>query len=106
MITANLDHLRRQRRDAAFREMLGEAELVVADGMPLIWASRLAGTPLPERVAGSSMVIPLAQKAAKRGLKLFLLGGNPGIAEQAAGILQERCPGIEMVGTACPPMGL
>jgi len=105
VITANLDHMRRARHDAGYRQMLSEADFVVADGMPLIWASRLGGRPLPERVAGSSMVEPMAKLAAERGLSLFLLGGNPGIAEQAAQILKQRYPGLVVKGTACPPMG-
>ena len=56
VITPNRDHLRRAETDGAFREMLAEADVVVADGMPLIWASRIQGTALPERVAGSSLV--------------------------------------------------
>lgn len=105
VITANLDHLVRARRDPDYRAMLAEADLVVADGMPLIWASRLQGTPLPERVAGSSMVEPLSERAAHLGYSIFLLGGNPGIAEQAGGILQKNYPGLRLAGTYCPPMG-
>jgi len=105
VITANLDHLVRARRDPDYRAMLAEADLVVADGMPLIWASRVQGTPLPERVAGSSMVEPLSERAAQLGYSIFLLGGNPGIAKEAAGILQKTYPGLRLAGTYCPPMG-
>ena len=62
-ITANLDHLRRYHRDPAQKGLIDEADLVVADGMPLIWASRLAGAPLPERVSGSSMVWSICEAA-------------------------------------------
>ncbi|MGB0766089.1 MAG: WecB/TagA/CpsF family glycosyltransferase [Phycisphaeraceae bacterium] len=105
VITANLDHLRRAHRDADYKAMLGEAEVVVADGMPIIWASRVQGCPLPERVAGSSMIVPLSDAAARRGLRVFLLGGNPGVADQAAAVLCDRCPGLVIAGTDCPPMG-
>lgn len=105
VITANLDHLRRAHHEADYRAMLSEADWVVADGMPLVWASRLQGRPLPERVAGSSLVDPLAGLAAKRGLSLYLLGGNPGVADQAAAVLQERHAGLKIAGTHCPPMG-
>lgn len=105
VITANLDHLQRARRDADYRDMLGEADLVVADGMPLIWAARLRGTPLPERVAGSSMVDPLAGAAARAGRSVFLLGANPGVADKAAELLKARYPDLEIAGTLCPPMG-
>ena len=105
IITANLDHLRRAERDGEYRQMLDEADMVVADGMPLIWASRLQGTPLPQRVAGSSMVSTLAHGMAPQGRRLFLLGGAPGTAEQARDTLLRRYPGLNVVGTHCPPMG-
>ena len=85
--------------------MLASAELVVADGMPLVWASRVAGTPLPERVAGSSMTVTLAAAAAAAGRSLFLLGGNTGVAEEAAEALRATHPDIRIAGTWCPPMG-
>src|SRR6476469_9482523 len=72
VLTPNLEHLSSFRSDPEVREAFGEAELVVADGMPLIWASRLHRTPLPER---------------------------------AAGVLQERAPGLDVAGVACPRVG-
>ncbi len=105
VITPNLDHMRRAASDDEFRTMLVEADLVVADGMPLIWASRLQGTPLPERVAGSSLVWSLAQAASKTGRSLYLLGGDPGVAEQAARMLVIRYPDLRIAGTDCPEVG-
>ena len=63
--THNLDHLRRLRCDRDFAELCRGASLRVADGMPLIWASRIQGTPLPARVAGSDLVVTLATALAK-----------------------------------------
>jgi N-acetylglucosaminyldiphosphoundecaprenol N-acetyl-beta-D-mannosaminyltransferase len=105
VVTVNLDHLRRLRRDGGYRGLCAEASLWVADGMPLLWAARLQGTPLPERVAGSSMLAPLCGAAAREGLKVFLLGGAPGTAVAAARILTERYPDLRVVGTYCPPLG-
>lgn len=105
VVTPNLDHLRRARADGEFRAILGEAEVVVADGMPLIWASRLQGTPLPERVAGSSLVWRLAEAAAGSGRSLYLLGGDPGVAEKAAEVLRARYPDLRIAGTDCPEVG-
>jgi N-acetylglucosaminyldiphosphoundecaprenol N-acetyl-beta-D-mannosaminyltransferase len=104
-ITANLDHLRRYHRDPIQRGLIDEADLVVADGMPLIWASRLAGAPLPERVSGSSMVWSICEAASARGQSVFLLGGDPNVAERAAEVFRERYPGLEIAGTSCPPVG-
>lgn len=105
VVTPNLDHLRRADTDGEFRRMLGEADVVVADGMPLIWASRLQGTPLPERVAGSSLVWSVAEASAKAGRSLYLLGGDPGVAQRAAAVLTGRYPGLKIVGTDCPEVG-
>jgi len=104
-ITANLDHLRRYHRYRVQKGLIDEADLVVADGMPLIWASRLAGEPLPERVSGSSMVWSICDAASKRHQSLFLLGGDPGVAERAAKVFQDRYRGLEIAGTYCPPVG-
>jgi N-acetylglucosaminyldiphosphoundecaprenol N-acetyl-beta-D-mannosaminyltransferase len=104
-ITANLDHLRRYHQDPVQKGLIDEADMVVADGMPLIWASRLAGAPLPERVSGSSMVWSICEAASERGQSVFLLGGDPNVAERAAEIFRERYPGLEIAGTSCPPLG-
>lgn len=105
VVTPNLDHLRRVKSDLSFAALVAEADLVVADGMPLVWASRLQRTPLPERVAGSDLVISLSAAAAREGRKLFFLGGTPGTADGAADVLREEYPNIQIVGTYCPPMG-
>ncbi|MFT3785624.1 MAG: WecB/TagA/CpsF family glycosyltransferase [Tepidisphaeraceae bacterium] len=105
VVTPNLDHLRRCRSDMNFAALVSETELVVPDGMPLIWASRLQGTPLPQRVAGSDLILSLSGAAAKAGRSIYLLGGAPGTAEGAAEVLRSRYPGIKVVGTYCPPMG-
>jgi N-acetylglucosaminyldiphosphoundecaprenol N-acetyl-beta-D-mannosaminyltransferase len=104
-ITANLDHLRRYHRDPVQKGLIDEADLVVADGMPLVWASRLAGEPVPERVSGSNMVWSICDAANTRRLSIFLLGGNPGVAERAAQVFRDSYPGLEIVGTTCPPVG-
>ena len=103
--TANLDHLRRLQQPGEFRRVYESAMLVVADGMPLIWAARLQGTPLPGRVAGSDLINSLAAAAGKRGGSVFLLGGDPGTAEAAAERLVNNHPGLRIAGTCCPPHG-
>jgi N-acetylglucosaminyldiphosphoundecaprenol N-acetyl-beta-D-mannosaminyltransferase len=104
-ITANLDHLRRYKRDPIAKELMDRADLVVADGMPLIWASRLVGTSLPERVTGSNMIWSISEAARSRRQSVYLLGGDPGVAERAAQILVERYEGLDIAGTLCPPIG-
>jgi N-acetylglucosaminyldiphosphoundecaprenol N-acetyl-beta-D-mannosaminyltransferase len=102
---ANLDVLRQWRGSEDVRELVSRANLVVADGMPLIWASGLQGTPLPERVAGSTLLLTLTAAATAAGSSIFLLGGNPGSAEAAVAKLTELSPDLQIAGTLCPPFG-
>jgi N-acetylglucosaminyldiphosphoundecaprenol N-acetyl-beta-D-mannosaminyltransferase len=102
LVTANLDFLRRHVKDPQARALYDQADLSVADGMPLVWAARLQGDHLPERVAGSSMVTLLAARAAAEKRSLYFLGGAPGAAAKAAAILTERHPGLQICGTSSP----
>src|SRR5690242_2447663 len=86
VVTVNLDYLRRCVSDVSFGALVAEADLIVPDGTPLIWASRIQGTPLPERVAGSDLIWSLSEAAGKRGNSIYLLGGAPGTADAAAKI--------------------
>src|SRR5439155_3575860 len=104
-VTPNLDHLRRCGDDVSFSALVAEADLVLADGMPLVWAARLQRTPIPSRVAGSDMICSLSRAAAARGRSIFLLGGAAGTAEAAAKALVEQCPNLNIAGTHCPPLG-
>ena len=105
VVTPNLDHLRRLVREREFRELCSRADLRVADGMPLIWAAALQRTPLPERVAGSNLIWSVNRAAAEHGLRVFLLGGDPGTDVQAAKVLREKFPALKIVGTHCPAPG-
>lgn len=102
LVTANLDFLRRHVKDPEARDMYAGADLRVADGMPLVWASRLLGTPLPERVAGSSLVTPLCARAGSEGRSVYLLGGDAGVAHAAADKLVATCPGLHIAGVSSP----
>ncbi|MEO7579701.1 MAG: WecB/TagA/CpsF family glycosyltransferase [Massilia sp.] len=105
IITCNTDIMRKHMLDPTFRRLAAEASLIVADGMPLIWASRVQGAPLPERVAGSNLISSLSAAAARAGRSVFLLGGDPGTAEEAADALRRVSPELLVAGTLCPPPG-
>lgn len=105
VLTPNLDILHKLSSDAGFAELVEPATLRLADGMPLVWASRIAGDPLPERVAGSDLVWRLCERSALRGYGVYLLGGDEGVAERAGRVLMEKYPGLRVVGTHCPPFG-
>src|SRR5438034_3194444 len=104
VVTANVDFLVQARRDVELRRILLEAHLVLCDGTPLVWASRLLGNPLPERVAGADLVPSLIRVAAEKGHRIFFLGGAPEVAEQAAANLQARYPTLNLVGHYSPPL--
>lgn len=89
-------------RNPALANVLRRAEYVIADGMPLVWLSRLLGTPLPERVTGADMVPLIAERAARDHVKLYFLGGADKFTRRAAEILTERYPGLEIVGIDTP----
>lgn len=101
-ITANLHYACVCERDARLREVNQKAAFLTADGMPLVWLSRLLGRALPERVTGADLVWAICQRAAQQGYRVFLLGGQPGVAQQAAGVLQARYPGLQIVGVEAP----
>ena len=103
--TVNVDVLRQHAASTEVRDIVSSADVTVADGMPLLWASKVAGQPLPERVAGSSLIETLPRYAAKKGARLYFLGGNEGAAADAAARLQAENPGLEIVGTFAPPFG-
>jgi len=105
VVTHNLDHLRRLRLDGEFRDLCLDADLRVADGMPVVWACRLQGTPVPERVAGSTLVSLLSEAAAKKGRSIFLLGGARGSAAAAARRLVETYASLEIAGIHYPSFG-
>jgi N-acetylglucosaminyldiphosphoundecaprenol N-acetyl-beta-D-mannosaminyltransferase len=115
IITPNIDVLRLAQTHEEVRRQLADADLIVADGMPLIWASRLGGTPLPERVAGSSLIWSLSEGLGRDGRSIFVIGGAPGAegatgegkdgATRAADRLAEACPGLRVAGTFCPDFG-
>lgn len=103
--TPNLHMIRMIEHDPALQALVGRAQLRVADGMPLIWLSRIQQTPLPERVCGSNLVFSLSGAAAGAGLSVFLLGGANRSAVQAAEVLLRQYPNLRVAGTYKPPMG-
>src|SRR5919201_556535 len=105
VITPNLEHLRQFSKQADLRPFFENADLVLADGMPLVWASRLAGTPLPARVAGSDLIWSLSSEAGRRGSSVFVLGGTREAGWEAARRLKEKCPGLRIAGMIYPPHG-
>src|SRR5439155_19905335 len=84
LVTANVDFLVQAHEDVELRRILFDADLVLCDGTPLVWVSRLLGNALPERVAGADLAPLLIELAAEKGYRLFLLGGAQDSCNQAA----------------------
>jgi len=98
VVTPNPEMLVLARRDEEFRRILNSADLAIPDGVGLLWAARRAGRPLPERVTGTDLMLDVAGRAAAEGWRIFLLGGAPGAAREAAAELQRRHPGLVVAG--------
>jgi N-acetylglucosaminyldiphosphoundecaprenol N-acetyl-beta-D-mannosaminyltransferase len=111
IVTPNIDILRQAQVDRGIRAYLDDADLIVADGMPLVWASRLSGRPLPERVAGSSLIWSLSRGLGRDRRSVFVIGGAPAAdgepdgATRAADRLAASCDGLRIAGTLCPDFG-
>ncbi|MEE6137233.1 WecB/TagA/CpsF family glycosyltransferase [Mycobacterium sp. 050128] len=105
IIPVNVDVAVAASRDGALAELIARGSLVVADGMPLVWAARLRGEPLPERVAGSSLIHPLSAAAAADGKSIYFFGGAEGIPEQAAAALAAQFPNLRVAGAQSPAFG-
>ena len=99
IVTANPEIVLHSREDAAYAAAVNGASLVLADGVGDLYAARILGTPLPERVAGSDLTPRLLSRLAERGGSVFLYGARPGVAEKAGGKLKSACPGLRIAGT-------
>ena len=102
-ITANTHYAMLTRDNPDLAEINRGSAFIIADGAPIVWASRLKGSPLPERVAGSDLIFDLCERAARNGHRIFLLGGGEGVGEESSRRLVERYPGLQIVGVECPP---
>jgi len=105
MVNPNVDVLRQIHANRELQSLIEQADLLIADGMPLIWASHIRNTPLCERVAGGQLIWTLSAAAADSEIPIFLLGGNVGVAERARMALCARYPHLRVAGTHCPPLG-
>jgi N-acetylglucosaminyldiphosphoundecaprenol N-acetyl-beta-D-mannosaminyltransferase len=104
VFTPNVDHVVKAEHDPEFRRAYSRADLCLADGMPLVWASRLFDTSLPEKVSGSDLLLPLMRLAAERRWRVYLVGGGPGVADEAGKRLRAEL-GVRVAGTESPLVG-
>ncbi len=109
IVTPNIDICRRTDRDPSTKGLVEAASIVVPDGIPLLWAARLAGLPLVQRIAGADLIFSLSEAAAANSWPIYVLGGlpgaegEPGAAELAADRLAARYDGLKIAGAYSPP---
>jgi N-acetylglucosaminyldiphosphoundecaprenol N-acetyl-beta-D-mannosaminyltransferase len=101
--TANLDFVVNAIHDPSLQEVLCSCDLIVPDGMPIVWASRLMGSKLKERVSGVDLIPRLAELAVKRSYGIFLLGASEKSSRRASEVLKQRFPNLRIVGRYAPP---
>ncbi len=97
--TVNPEFVMLARRDPEFHRLLESAALCLADGWGVTWAARRQGRSLAARVTGVDLIPALAERAARRGWRLFLLGAAPGVAESVSGLLRHRHPELVIAGS-------
>ena len=110
LVTANLDFLRRYVRDVKCRALYDAADIRVADGMPLVWASKIQGSPVPERVPGSSLVWLILERCLRDERSVYLLGGAGESNFRAIQVIHKKYPSLACIGSspmvASPPSEL
>lgn len=105
IVTPNLDHIVILERDREFAEIYRNADLVLADGKPLIWISHLIRNPIKEKISGSDFFPHICKMCADHGYRIFILGAAEGVADVAAQNLCKRYAGLKICGTYSPPIG-
>jgi N-acetylglucosaminyldiphosphoundecaprenol N-acetyl-beta-D-mannosaminyltransferase len=103
--TVNVDFLVNATHDASLLDLLQRTDLAIPDGMPIVWGSRLVGTPLRQRTTGVDILPALVERAAAAGARVCLFGAAPGVAGRAAEILSERFAGAHVLGLEAPVIG-
>lgn len=98
VFTPNSEILMMAYRDAEFCAQLNSAELLTADGIGVVYASKIVKNPVPERVAGYDVACGVIERIAESGHRLYMLGGKPGVAELARDRLMEKYPFLNIVG--------
>ena len=105
VVTVNVDFVVNASRDRAVLDILQRSDLSIADGMPLVWASRLIGSPVRERTTGVDLVPAIVERAATDDLRVVFFGGAPTVGERAAAILRDRFPAATIVTIDAPVIG-
>ena len=106
IFTPNVDHVVQVEDNLLLREAYASANLSLVDGMPVMWAARMMGQPLPEKISGSDLVVPLMRRAARCGWRVYFLGGAEGVSARAKERLEREILGLQIVGVASPRIAI
>lgn len=102
--TVNVNFLINSRKDPELLRVLQDSDLSLADGAPILWMSRLSGTPVRERVSGADLVPAMVERSQTSGWRILLFGSSNGVAELAAARLAERFPAADVIGITGPSL--
>ena len=105
IVTPNLDHIVIIENDPEFARVYQKADLILADGKPLIWISKYIKQPIKQKISGSDFFPELCKMCARNGYSIFILGAAEGIADKAAENLRQKTEGLIIAGTYSPPLG-
>ncbi|MFA5316008.1 MAG: WecB/TagA/CpsF family glycosyltransferase [Dehalococcoidales bacterium] len=105
VVTPNVDHIVRLQKDKEFKSIYNNASLILPDGVPILWAAKYLKSPLKEKVSGSDLFLKLLELSAKKGYKIYILGGKVGAAKKVIETAFKNYPTIKIVGIYCPNYG-
>ena len=105
VVAINVDVVMKVEKDPYLKKITDNADMVLVDGKPLVWISKIHKKPVKAKISGSDLVPLLCVEAASKGYSLFIIGGKDGIAEKAKLKLEQQYPKINIVGTYAPPFG-
>ena len=105
VVTPNVDHIVKLQNDSEFLEVYEHADLIVVDGMPIVWYSKFIKQSIIEKISGSDLFPKICENAAIKNQKIFLLGAAKGVGERAKKNLESKYKGLEIVGTYSPKFG-
>ena len=105
IVAINVDVVMKIENDSYLKKIVDDADMVLVDGKPLVWISKLHKRPVKAKISGSDLVPELCKVAQKKKYTIFIIGGKDGIAEKAKANLEKKLPDIEIVGVYAPPFG-
>lgn len=105
MLTVNVDHIVKMQHDREFYKIYKEADYITADGVPILWAAKLFGNPIKEKISGSDILPKILPLAEEKQYRIFFMGAAEGVVQKAAEEIKTQYKNINIVGTYSPSYG-